>query len=499
MLAPPPGSTSATALVTDTGRTYAIGAVFGSYRLVREIGGGGMGHVFIAEHTRLGRQVAVKILRSEYSDNRDAVRRFFAEAQAVNRINHENIIEVSDFIESPRGPSLYVMELLKGKDLRSLAGPAGVLPLRRALAIVVQVCRGLGAAHDVGIIHRDLKPDNIFLVQREGRSDFVKLLDFGVAKLMNAALDDPSTFKSMAGIVVGTPAYMAPEQAMGQPVDHRADIYSLGVIMFELVTGQRPFLADSAREVMAKHMMETPQRPNKLRRLSDAIPMRLEALILACLKKEPRDRPQSIKEVEQRVRDVLEDLPEEGGQRKGFGRHLRDRRLWAGAAVAVMALGAVSVVGLVGATRKPKSPAVAVGRQNENRPTPAAAAPRPKVEISFVSSPAGARVFRAGSDQPLGMTPFSAAFEPSTGPQVFEFYRDGWQVGRRTVSLNRSGEVEVTLVPATPATPKRLAAVKRPGAAPIRKPAGETPAVAPRTDPRPSVKLDSDIVLNPFE
>src|SRR5215831_12902814 len=152
-----------------------VDAVFGSYRLLQQIGEGGMGRVFVAEHTRLGRQVAIKVLRSEYAGNTEAVKRFFAEARAVNLIKHENIIEISDFVENENGRSYYIMELLTGEDLRTLEDRAGPVPLARALNIAIQVCRGLGAAHGAGIVHRDLKPDNIFLTARDDGSDLVKL------------------------------------------------------------------------------------------------------------------------------------------------------------------------------------------------------------------------------------------------------------------------------------------------------------------------------------
>jgi hypothetical protein len=297
--------TNETAVAASTSRAYPVGATLGSYRLIEQIGAGGMGRVFIAEHVRLGRKVALKVLRSEYSGNIEAVKRFFAEARAVNCINHENIIEVSDFIENAKGPSFYIMELLRGTELRALEDREGPLPLRRALAIALQVCRGVGAAHAAGVIHRDLKPDNIFLIERDGRQDFVKLLDFGVAKLSNTSLDEASMFQTSIGIVVGTPNYMAPEQAFGRAVDHRVDVYSLGVVLFEMVAGRRPFVGRTAREVMVQHMMAPPPRPSQLNPTHD-LPSDLEDLILECLRKEPEERPATIKEVERRLQEILD-------------------------------------------------------------------------------------------------------------------------------------------------------------------------------------------------
>ena len=296
----------------DTGRAYPVGAVLGSYRLLQQIGAGGMGRVFVAEHVRLGRRVALKVLRSEFSGNLEAVKRFFAEAHAVNCISHENIIEVSDFVESRHGPSFYIMELLHGQDLRAAQEREGILSLDRILRIGAQICSGLGAAHAGGIVHRDLKPDNIFLIERNGQRDFVKLLDFGVAKLMNANFEEAATFRSTVGMVVGTPDYMAPEQALGHQVDHRADIYATGVILYEMVAGRRPFVANSAREVMVQHLTTTPCRPSRLNP-AGKIPEELEDLILACLAKEPAHRPQDIREVEQRLRDILAGSAGRGG------------------------------------------------------------------------------------------------------------------------------------------------------------------------------------------
>jgi serine/threonine-protein kinase len=301
----------------------------------------------VAEHVRLGRKVALKVLRSEFSGNQEAVKRFFAEARSVNCISHENIIEVSDFIENPQGPSFYIMELLRGEDLCALQSREGILPLGRTLPIVLQVCSGLSAAHDAGIIHRDLKPDNIFLVDRAGRPDFVKLLDFGVAKLMNATVDDASTFRSSVGMVVGTPDYMAPEQALGHAVDHRVDVYALGVILFEMVAGRRPFVAKTAREVMVQHLTASVPRPSRLNP-AGRIPEALEKLILACLAKNPERRPQSIKELEQRLRTILDQLPTPAdaaaAARSSARRRHRSLRLALGAALLLAFAGATSAI-----------------------------------------------------------------------------------------------------------------------------------------------------------
>jgi serine/threonine-protein kinase len=429
-------------------------AVFGSYRLLKQIGEGGMGRVFVAEHTRLGRQVALKMLRSEFAGNIEAVKRFFAEARAVNRIKHENIIEVSDFIENEQGRSYYIMELLEGADLRNLQERLGVIPLPRALRIAIQVCRGLAAAHDAGVVHRDLKPDNVFLVPRGEGTDLVKLLDFGVAKLASPTELDASTFKTNAGIVVGTPLYMSPEQATGKSVDHRTDVYALGVILYEMVTGQRPFHAENFGELLVKQMTESPPRPSKLRSLRQGIPRELEQLILACLEVEPTDRPASMKEVEARLEQLALRYTSASRPPPPPKVRLTGRAFLALGALVLTAAMAVMASAARHPGRKP-APGAAIASAE---PTPAFATaaaharpkgdPRASVEIGFDSDPAGAAVFLAGADQPLGVTPFSTTFDASARIETFEFRAEGRRTVRRQVSLRRDAHIEVALAPA---------------------------------------------------
>src|SRR5277367_3568357 len=219
------------------------GDVIGQYKLERLLGEGSMGRVFLAHHVTLGRPAAIKVLRAEHAQNQNLIQRFFHEARAVNQINHEHIVEIQDFVHEP-GPSgrtrVYcVMEMLDGHSLTDVLAQEH-LSVARAVDMARQVARALGAAHQVGVVHRDVKPDNLFLVRRGTERDFIKVLDFGVAKLMTPIGDLPLT-STVEGTIVGTPAYMAPEQANGLGADARTDQYALGCVLYEMLAGHPPF------------------------------------------------------------------------------------------------------------------------------------------------------------------------------------------------------------------------------------------------------------------
>jgi serine/threonine protein kinase len=278
-----------------------IGTLLGSYRVVELLGKGGMGYVYRAEHTKLGREVALKLLRTDYAKRKDAVARFIQEARTVNRIRHRNIVDVPDILELDDGTTCIVMELLRGQSLGKWARTGIDLP--RALAVLVQICDGLGAAHSVQIVHRDLKPDNVIVVPTSDGAELVKLLDFGVAKLLNRD-DEDIGFQTAAGSVIGTPAYMSPEQAGGMPIDGRSDIYSLGAIMYELFCGQPMFRGRSFGEYVRKHLTELPVRPKNT--VGGAgLDERLEAIILRALEKDPNQRYQHIIELRDSLLAVL--------------------------------------------------------------------------------------------------------------------------------------------------------------------------------------------------
>lgn len=224
----------------------------GRYKILRVIGEGGMGVVYEALHVVIEKPVAVKVLRDTFTSRPDVVERFRQEAKSASRIGHPNIIDVSDFGETPSGASYIVMEMLTGEDLADILARERVLSPARATRIVYQVARALDATHRKGIVHRDLKPENIYLISVDGVSDVVKVVDFGVAKMSD--LDNASGRKlTRTGMLFGTPEYMSPEQAAGKPFDHRVDVYALGAIFFELLTGRVPFEGENFMEVLAKH------------------------------------------------------------------------------------------------------------------------------------------------------------------------------------------------------------------------------------------------------
>ena len=209
--------------------------MLGGYRIERLLGEGAMGEVFLATHVALGRPVAIKTLKPEVAADRSLTERFFAEARAVNIIRHENIVECTDLVHDPSGRSYIVMELLEGRTLGAAIRDAQRIPSRRAARIGAQIAEAIGAAHDKGIVHRDLKPENIYLIKRAGSSDYVKVLDFGIARL-RPELGGVSATQS--GALIGTPAYMSPEQVRGERVGPAADIYALGVILFHMLAGR---------------------------------------------------------------------------------------------------------------------------------------------------------------------------------------------------------------------------------------------------------------------
>jgi tRNA A-37 threonylcarbamoyl transferase component Bud32 len=245
-----------------------------------------MGAVYLAEHPLIGKKVALKVIHRELASNREVVQRFFQEAKAVNKIGSEHIVEIFDFGATPEGDHFYIMEYLEGKNLASVLGAEAVLDTRRALHIGAQIASALAAAHAAGVIHRDLKPDNVMLTMRLGDPDYVKLLDFGLAKMFAAG--SISAVKTAAGVLLGTPQYMSPEACESRTtLDHRTDIYALGVLLFQMMTGALPFDGESMGEILVKQVTQLPPPP---RQYNPNIPPSVEQILLRCLMKQPDAR-----------------------------------------------------------------------------------------------------------------------------------------------------------------------------------------------------------------
>ncbi len=271
-------------------KDVAAGQMIGEYKVESKLGEGGFGTVYRAVHPLIGKSVAIKVLNRQFSANPEMVSRFIAEARAANQIRNKNIIDIFGFGALPDGRQYYVMELLEGLTLDRHLSQRGRLSPAEAIPILRGVARALDAAHATGIVHRDLKPENIFLELDEERGFVPKLLDFGIAKLLDEA---EASHRTRTGVPIGTPHYMSPEQCRGLKVDHRTDVYSFGIVAYQLLSGDVPFPGDSYMDVMFKHASEVPAR------LSEAcpeLPPALDLPIRRMLEKQAENRPASVGE-----------------------------------------------------------------------------------------------------------------------------------------------------------------------------------------------------------
>ena len=290
--------------------------VAGRFQVIERIGTGGMGTVYRAEQSGLDRPVALKVLKSELVSDRETVARFHREAKAMSMLMHPNTVRVFDFGEDEEGHLFLAMELLEGELLTAWIEREGTPPIEQAMRTIQEILRSLAEAHSKGIIHRDLKPDNIFLARVEGHSrPVVKVLDFGIAKVFRED-HQIDQLETQAGTVFGTPRYMSPEQAQGKTLDHRSDLYTVGTLLYQLLTGQPPFVDDDAVVVMAKHIRETPPSP-RMAVPERPIPRSLDKLAMRALGKEPDDRFENAEQMEARLMACLPDVEREAAGRGG--------------------------------------------------------------------------------------------------------------------------------------------------------------------------------------
>ena len=294
-----------------------IGQTIGNYLVTQKVGEGGMGAVYLAEHPGIGKKVALKVLHNEFSSNQEVAARFFNEAKAVNDIGHPNIVDIHDFgiIQGGIGREqmvYFIMEYLAGVSLSALIRQEAPLPPERALGIGLQVADALAASHKCGIVHRDLKPDNIMLIRRHRETDFVKLLDFGIAKLTG---DVAGSRRTRTGIVMGTPAYMSPEQCEGRGnIDHRTDIYALGIVLYEMMTGRVPFIGEGYGEILVQHLTQNPIPPSQFHMMNAHV----EAVLMKALEKRADFRFPTMDEMMRAMSDPVGYVEAHGGI-PGFG------------------------------------------------------------------------------------------------------------------------------------------------------------------------------------
>lgn len=302
--------------VTEKKDPYLGNLIKGRYKVLTKLGEGGMGTVYLAEQVSVGRKVAIKVLLGNYASDDEFIGRFRREARLAASLNHRNIVVLYDFDQAADGSLFIVMEYLNGEKLSDIIRRNGPLDVARATRLGLQIAEGLNAAHVAGVIHRDIKPDNI-MVAGTGNSEEVKLMDFGIARLRDTGKASQIT---RAGLIVGTPEYMAPEQVEGGDVSDKTDIYALGVVLYEMLTGNVPFKAATPGAVLIKHLKE---RPLSLRKLRRELPVAVERVVMQALEKEPQKRQHAMEDIVQQLQTAREQLREKPGSLERLGYALR--------------------------------------------------------------------------------------------------------------------------------------------------------------------------------
>jgi eukaryotic-like serine/threonine-protein kinase len=487
-----------------------VGTTFdGRYKVESVLGEGGMGVVYLARHKVIDKKVAVKVLRADMAREKEITDRFLQEAKAASSIGNPHIIDISDFGHLPDGSTYFVMEWLDGKPLSKALEETKPLPVARLAHIARQISEGLASAHQRSIVHRDLKPDNIFLIKRGAEPDFVKILDFGIAKVSSG-----TSKLTRAGSVFGTPHYMSPEQAAGAPVDSRTDIYALGVILYEMASGRVPFDADNFMGILTQHMYKAPVPIRALVPAED-VPPGLEAIILKALSKKPEQRYQTMEELAQDLdkltRGVIPDaVPEMISRSGGFNvpadfftergmpapvpatpiQHSARKRWGVYAGVAGVTAAIMIVVGIFAKSSSSTAsdapipitlaPTTVVEPPKAPEPPPAAKPPPEVKHVLFASEPLDSHVFQNGQD--LGATPLTVDVPQGQKISV-EVRREGYKP--QTIALDGSEpKMKVKL--------EKVAAAPRP--APARRP--NEPSQRPASPS--STSLGGSEIVNPW-
>jgi serine/threonine-protein kinase len=431
----------------------------GKYFIHQLLGHGGMGDVYKATHLTLDRPVVLKLLKKLFHSDPSLVQRFHREARASSRLNHPNSITIIDFGQTDDGTLFMAMEYLSGKSLERIVAEEHPLPEGRVIHIVAQILAALGEAHSLGIIHRDLKPANVMIEPRRDEPDFVKVLDFGIAKLNEPGSGGPGL--TQAGIVCGTPGYMSPEQVRGEELDPRSDIYAVGVILYEMLTGVLPFESDTPMGLVTKHLVEDPP-PIAVRRPGTVVSEELEAVIMRAL---ARDRDQRFSSSDEMRAALL-----------ACGAPVAQSMRPTPAPSSTMIFDPASIGG-AGAARPPTGPARTTGPQKTARPTPM----RSFTE-ALPATPGEVPSPEAGAGQPPPSAPARAVSSPRMGAQA--------RTQPPVQKTPAPGPVQKTPAPA----PRASAPVQK-TPAPARKPPAPAkrtpmPARAPQRTPAPRHEMD---------
>lgn len=336
----------------------------GRYEVDRLIGEGGMGDVYLAKHLKIDKEVAIKVLAPEQTRRPRTVSRFLQEAKACSKIRHDNVVDITDFGEDA-GRAFFVMEYLDGEDLSQLLKREGRLPWRRTRRIAIQLLEGLGAAHDAGIVHRDVKPHNCFITPRENNPDFVKVIDFGIAKLRDGSEEQ----LTRTGAIMGTAEYMSPEQGQGAELDGRSDLYSVGVILFRMLTGEVPFAAGNAMAILYQHVHTEVRKPSEVCPEAE-YGEDVDALVAKAMAKDPDDRFATSKE----FIEALRAIDDPGASQMIRTAAPKRGKTWALAAAAVLVLGgaAAALSGALGGTDEGPNRAAVAAKSTDDAPVKAA-------------------------------------------------------------------------------------------------------------------------------